>query len=119
MSAGVDSRWALTPEGVARHEARLGEKDAEAYDFVLSDRRGRWLLARLARENFRDGTTFADGAGAQFNEGRRAAVLMLFQRMRAARERFGQLLLLAEAELWAEVEEGIREAQKEEDGNGR
>ncbi|MDR3349764.1 MAG: hypothetical protein LBO03_09275 [Acidaminococcales bacterium] len=119
MSEIDNRRLAMSDAGVARYEAKMREKDLEAFAFVLEDRRGRWLVARFAQENFRDRTTFRADAEAGFREGKRAAALVLFQRMRAAKERFGQLLLLAEAELWAAAEEAIRQAQKEDEDSGR
>jgi hypothetical protein len=119
MSEIDNRRLAMSDAGIARYEEKLREKDCEAFAFVLEDRRGRWLLSRLARENFRDRTTFTGDAETHFREGKRAAVMVLFQRMRAAKERFGQLLLLAETELWAAVEETIRQTQKEEEDSDR
>jgi isopentenyldiphosphate isomerase len=103
-------RWeALGLGGQARYLAEANRLDAEAYSFLLEDKRGRWLIARLAEENYLWATTFTNDAESYFREGKRAAVLVLFQKIRRAGARLGQLLLLAETERQDRAEALCRE----------
>ena len=111
-------RWqALGAKGQAAFLAEAERLDAEAYSFLLEDARGRWLLSRLAAENYLWATTFTNNAESYFKEGKRTAVLVLFEKIRSAGARLGQLLLLAETERQDRVERLYRDVMlKQEDG---
>jgi hypothetical protein len=106
------TRFQLSAEGTAKYHEELARRDKEAFAYLLADKRGRWFLARLGQKNFIGATTFTNNAESYFKEGKRTAVLVLYQEIREAGREFSRLLSQAEAERQETAESIIEDIQK-------
>ena len=55
--------------------------DREAYEFVLSDSKGRWFLMRLFDNTYVNATTFTGNSQSFFNEGKRAVAVNIVNKI--------------------------------------
>ena len=91
-------------------------RNRDAYEYMLSDARGRWFLMSLMNETFYNSTTFTGNSTSFFNEGKRAVCVNIIRQI-------GHLLgadglekrLLAEKEYYEFIE---RLKETDEDGRG-
>lgn len=53
-------------------QEEINRHDKEAYQYMLSDPRGRWFLMRLFDNTYLNSTTYTGNSQSFFNEGKRA-----------------------------------------------
>ena len=73
----IVARNRLTQAQVIEYEQELIKKDQEAYEFLMNDPRGRWLLSRLKEDAFFENPVFTGNSTTFFNDGKRMAVMDL------------------------------------------
>lgn len=56
-------------------------RDREAFEYVLSDPRGRWFLMELFDNTFYNATTFTGNSQSFFNEGKRSVTVNIVSRI--------------------------------------
>ena len=86
-------------------KAQARVKDKEAYEFLLSDERGRWFLTKLMVSNYYYASTFTGNADTYRKEGARKAVLVVTDEIRKMGEDGVLQLLRAEGERFAWIRE--------------
>lgn len=86
-------------------KAQARPKDKEAYEFLLSDERGRWFLTKLLVANYYYKSTFTGNADTYRKEGARKAVLAVTDEIRKLGEEGVLQLLRAEGERFAWIRE--------------
>jgi hypothetical protein len=106
----------VTEDETRRYDEALRQKDEEAYAYLLADARGRWHLARLGSVNFLYTGTFTGDNRTFWNEGRRALVVELYDRIRCAGEWCRRMLQRAEEERLIFTEKALEKSKKGEAG---
>lgn len=56
-------------------------RNRDAYEYMLSDARGRWFLMSLMNETFYNSTTFTGNSTSFFNEGKRAVCVNIIRQI--------------------------------------
>lgn len=75
-------------------------KDDEAYRFLLNDEKGRWFISRLLRAEGLVATSFTGNSATFYNEGRRAVVIAIRNKIEELGKAEYALLHKAEDELY-------------------
>ncbi len=95
------------------------KKDVEAFQYLLEDPRGRWLLSKLGFENYLYLSTYTGDADTYKREGSRCVVLKLFDEIRSVGK--DELLALMKAEgerhMWIQEQELLYKADKKKGEN--
>lgn len=56
-------------------------RDKEAFEYMLSDSRGRWFLMELFDNTYYNATTFTGNSNSFFNEGKRSVTVNIVNRI--------------------------------------
>lgn len=62
-------------------QEEIARQDKAAYDYMLSDPRGRWFLMRLFDSTYLNATTFTGNSQSFFNEGKRAVGVNVYKKI--------------------------------------
>ena len=92
----------------------IRQRDDESYRFLLHSEEGRWFLARLMKAEGLNASAFTGNSATFYNEGRRAVVIGIRDKIEALGKSELSLLHEAELELY-NVEHYIFEEMKEDD----
>ena len=58
-------------------------RDKDALEWILSNKQGRWFLARMMKNEGLHASSFTGNSGTFYNEGRREVVCDIYNRIRA------------------------------------